>query len=174
MFVVSAFGLVDNIAMTILLGHDHGGHGHGHGVLSRAHGQHHHGHGDPEDRHHGISVTGHHHHHHHHDHQGGSSQHDNEQHNATEAGVAEPLLKNCSEGEANAATALVLGMTIRILQNIVEVLIESTPREIDATKLENCLCEMDEVVAIHRLHIGARTVGKVLLACHVIVNGGRC
>ena len=47
---------------------------------------------------------------------------------------------------------------------------ESRPREIDATKLENCLCEMDEVVAIPELHIGARTVGKVLLACHVIVK----
>ena len=47
---------------------------------------------------------------------------------------------------------------------------ESTPREIDARKLEKGLCEMDEVVAIHELHICAITVGKVLLACHVKVR----
>lgn len=67
-------------------------------------------------------------------------------------------------------SAIVLGTTIRMLRNILEVLMESTPREIDATRLENGLCEMDEVVAIHELHIWAITVGKVLLACHVRVK----
>lgn len=47
---------------------------------------------------------------------------------------------------------------------------ESTPREIDATKIEKDLCGMDEVVDIHELHIWAITVGKVLMACHVIVK----
>ncbi|RVW95491.1 Metal tolerance protein A2 [Vitis vinifera] len=36
--------------------------------------------------------------------------------------------------------------------------------------LEKGLCEMDEVVAVHELHIWAITVGKVLLACHVKVR----
>ncbi|MFS7973564.1 putative cation efflux protein [Helianthus anomalus] len=45
-----------------------------------------------------------------------------------------------------------------------------TPREIDATSLEHGLCEIDEVVAIHELHIWAITVGKVLLACHVRIR----
>ncbi|KAK7836490.1 metal tolerance protein a1 [Quercus suber] len=67
-------------------------------------------------------------------------------------------------------SAIVLVTTIRMLRNILEVLMESTPREIDATKLEKGLCEMDEVVAIHELHIWAITVGKVLLACHVIIK----
>ncbi|XP_044476331.1 metal tolerance protein 1-like isoform X2 [Mangifera indica] len=67
-------------------------------------------------------------------------------------------------------SAVVLGTTIRMLQNILEVLMESTPREIDATRLEKGLCEMDEVVAIHELHIWAITVGKVLLACHVKIK----
>ncbi|KAB2037869.1 hypothetical protein E1A91_D03G100600v1 [Gossypium mustelinum] len=65
---------------------------------------------------------------------------------------------------------IVLGTTIRMLRNILEVLMESTPREIDATRLEKGLCEMDEVVAIHELHIWAITVGKVLLACHVLIK----
>lgn len=225
MFVVSAFGLVVNIAMAILLGHDHGhGHDHSHGH-DHGHGGHSHGHEGHDDKHHhGISVTRHHHHHHDHAHQGRPSQHDNEQHNANEAGLTEPLLNNCCEGETKAAggakpkrqwniniqgaylhvlgdsiqsvgvmiggaiiwykpkwkiidlictlifSVVVLGTTIRMLRNILEVLMESTPREIDATKLEKGLCEMEEVVAIHELHIWAITVGKVLLACHVIVK----
>ncbi|KAI3983816.1 hypothetical protein MKX01_011524 [Papaver californicum] len=67
-------------------------------------------------------------------------------------------------------SVIVLGTTIRMLRNIMEVLMESTPREIDATMLEKDLCEMDEVIAIHELHIWAITVGKVLLACHVKVK----
>ncbi|PQP94702.1 metal tolerance protein 1-like [Prunus yedoensis var. nudiflora] len=205
MFVVSAFGLVVNIAMAFLLGHDHGhdhGHGHGHG-----HGDHHHSNEDHDDTHsHGITVTTHSHHH---------VVHSNHDH-------TEPLLKPGCEGEKKPEvkktkqqninvqgaylhvlgdsiqsigvmigggiiwykpewkiidlictlvfSLIVLGTTIRMLRNIWEVLMESTPREIDATKLEKGLCEMDEVVAIHELHIWAITVGKVLMACHVIVK----
>ncbi|TVU18056.1 hypothetical protein EJB05_34124 [Eragrostis curvula] len=66
-------------------------------------------------------------------------------------------------------SVIVLFTTIRMLRNILEVLMESTPREIDATRLERGLCEMDGVVAVHELHIWAITVGKVLLACHVTI-----
>ncbi|KAK0580516.1 hypothetical protein LWI29_002861 [Acer saccharum] len=64
----------------------------------------------------------------------------------------------------------VLGNTIKRLRSILEVLMESTPREIDATKLEKGLLEMEEVVHIHELHIWAITEGKVLLACHVKIR----
>ena len=47
---------------------------------------------------------------------------------------------------------------------------ESIPREIDATQLQKGLLEMEEVMAIHELHIWAITVGKVLLACHVKIS----
>ncbi|PWA88546.1 Cation efflux protein [Artemisia annua] len=65
---------------------------------------------------------------------------------------------------------IVLYTTVNMLRDILEVLMESTPREIDATSLERGLCEIDEVVAIHELHIWAITVGKVLLACHVRIR----
>jgi zinc transporter 2 len=65
---------------------------------------------------------------------------------------------------------IVLGTTINMLRNILEVLMESTPREIDATQLESGILEMEEVVAVHELHIWAITVGKILLACHVKIN----
>lgn len=223
MFVVSAFGLVVNVLMAFLLGHDHGhGHGHDHG---RGHG-HDHGHGEHEHEHeehdhhthnHGISITTHHHHHH-----GGQSKHGEEHHHDHEAENAKPLLKSCVQGKETKSkhgekrrninvqgaylhvlgdsiqsigvmiggaiiwykpewkiidlictlifSVIVLGTTIRMLRNILEVLMESTPREIDATRLEKGLCEMDEVVAIHELHIWAITVGKVLLACHVRIK----
>ncbi|RZS03755.1 hypothetical protein BHM03_00033965 [Ensete ventricosum] len=67
-------------------------------------------------------------------------------------------------------SVVVLLTTIKMLRDILEVLMESTPREIDATKLEKGLCEMDGVVAVHELHIWAITVGKVLLACHVTIT----
>ncbi|XP_031497159.1 metal tolerance protein A2-like isoform X2 [Nymphaea colorata] len=65
---------------------------------------------------------------------------------------------------------IVLATTIKMLRNILEVLMESTPREIDARRLEEGLCEMEEVEAVHELHIWAITVGKVLLACHVEIK----
>ncbi|KAG8371142.1 hypothetical protein BUALT_Bualt13G0056000 [Buddleja alternifolia] len=224
MFLVSAFGLLVNIIMAVLLGHDHG-HGHGHGH-DHGHGHgHDHGHEDhdhgSEDEHfqsHGISVTR----HHHHDH--GHPPHDDDHHHTHDGDLSDPLLKSSDECESKSKSAekkkkqrninvqgaylhvlgdsiqsigvmiggaiiwykpewkiidlictlifsvIVLGTTIRMLRNILEVLMESTPREIDATRLEKGLCEMEEVVAVHELHIWAITVGKILLACHVKVK----
>ncbi|KAI3812874.1 hypothetical protein L1987_17587 [Smallanthus sonchifolius] len=207
MFGIAAFGLVVNIFMMFILGHDHGhGHGHGHG-----HQEHDHGHTDEdvEDVNiHGVSVTTHRHHHHSH---GDDHDHDHDEH-------SQPLLKTYSadqtkekkRGNINVQGAylhvlgdsiqsigvmigaaviwynpnlkiidpvctllfsiIVLYTTINMLRDILEVLMESTPREIDATSLERGLCEIDEVVAIHELHIWAITVGKVLLACHVRIR----
>lgn len=200
MFVVSAFGLVVNIVMALLLGHDHG---HGHS-------DHHHVHD------HGAQSHAHHHH--------VKSKHSNEHHHIYDVDISEPLLESGSENESKSKgeakqkksrninvqgaylhvlgdsiqsvgvmiggaiiwykpewkivdlictlifSVIVLGTTIRMLRSILEVLMESTPREIDATRLEKGLCEMEEVVAIHELHIWAITVGKILLACHVIIK----
>lgn len=66
-------------------------------------------------------------------------------------------------------SVIVLGTTIKILRDIMEILMESTPREIDAKKLEKGLCEITGVIAIHDLHIWAITMGKTLLACHVTI-----
>ncbi|XP_020252688.1 metal tolerance protein 1-like [Asparagus officinalis] len=183
MFAVATFGLVVNIIMAVLLGHDHG---HGHGGHS-------HGHSD---------------HDHDHDHSGHDHAHD---HGHQHGDHHEPLLdapKKKRNINVHSAYLHVLGdsiqsigvmiggaiiwykpewkildlictllfsvivlvTTINMLRNILEVLMESTPREIDATRLEKGLCEMEGVVAIHELHIWAITVGKVLLACHVTIT----
>ncbi|KAI3921533.1 hypothetical protein MKW98_013467 [Papaver atlanticum] len=196
MFLVSAFGLVVNLVMAVLLGHDHG-----HGV---------HGHDHSHGNNHSHDVHDPHAHTHSHDH---DHEHDH----------SDPLLKSSEDGYTTMVvgkekkkrniniqgaylhvlgdsiqsigvmiggaiiwykpewkiidlictlifSVIVLGTTIGMLRNIMEVLMESTPREIDATMLEKDLCEMEEVIAIHELHIWGITVGKVLLSCHVKVT----
>lgn len=208
MFIVAAFGLVVNIGMAVLLGHDHG-HGHEEHDHSVGHS-------------HGLTVSSHHHHHHHrqderskhepddHAHEGHS------EHDHCEEYHGEPLLDKPEDqhkpkrrninvqgaylhvlGDSIQSigvmigggiiwykpqwkivdlictlvfSVIVLGTTIKMLRSILEVLMESTPREIDATKLERGLLEMEQVVAIHELHIWAITVGKILLACHVKIR----
>ncbi|XP_057997166.1 metal tolerance protein 1 isoform X1 [Hevea brasiliensis] len=206
MFIVAAFGLVVNVIMALLLGHDHGhGHdGHNHGI----------GHI------HGEKITTHHHHHQHEEHLKDKhchhEEHSKDEHHPVSEEYVVPLLDKGKgkhgkiQRNINVQGAylhvlgdsiqsigvmigggviwykpewkivdlictlifsvIVLGTTIKMLRSILEVLMESTPREIDATKLEKGLLEMEEVVAIHELHIWAITVGKVLLACHVKIR----
>ncbi|KAG0477034.1 hypothetical protein HPP92_013437 [Vanilla planifolia] len=215
MFAVSAFGLVVNIIMAVLLGHDHGhahgGHDHKHSGHSHVnqHSDHENSHGHQGHTHdHGVSITCYH-------------RHDSEDNHVD---AREPLLWHAGDhsnghsppkktkdqqrninvhsaylhvlGDSIQSIGVMLGgaiiwykpewkiidlictlvfsvvvlvTTIKMLRSILEVLMESTPREIDATRLEKGLCDLEGVVAIHELHIWAITVGKVLLACHVTV-----
>lgn len=66
-----------------------------------------------------------------------------------------------------AFSAMVLATTYNMIREIVEILMESTPREIDASALEAGLLKLDGVVEVHELHIWAITVGRSLLACHI-------
>ncbi|KAG6483404.1 hypothetical protein ZIOFF_060049 [Zingiber officinale] len=214
MFAVAAFGLLVNILMAVMLGHEHG-----HGGHSHAHGEHHHGHeeadhdhsqhGDHHAKHdhgHGITVTSHHHHtskgklkdeqvpllkHYEHSSEEKSSTRKKQRninvHSAylhvlgdsiQSIGVMigggiiwyKPEWKIIDLICTLIFSVVVLLTTIKMLRNILEVLMESTPREIDATKLEKGLCELNGVIAIHELHIWAITVGKILLACHVTIT----
>lgn len=67
-------------------------------------------------------------------------------------------------------SVIVLGTTTKMIRSILEVLMESTPREIDAKQLEKGLLEIREVVSVHELHIWAITVGKVLFSCMSRLN----
>ncbi|XP_002985073.2 metal tolerance protein A1 [Selaginella moellendorffii] len=67
-------------------------------------------------------------------------------------------------------SVLVLLTTVNMWTEISDVLMESTPREIDATRLEEGLRRIGSVQAVHELHIWAITLGKVLLACHVKIE----
>ncbi|GER41773.1 zinc transporter [Striga asiatica] len=194
MFLVSSFGLLVNIVMALLLEHDHG-HGHSHD-----HHHHHHDHGSEDEHSHGHGVTvtryesrfnepllstS-------HEGEGEAKKTKKALRNINVQGAYLHVLGDSIQSVGVMIggaviwykpewkiidlictlvfSAIVLATTIRMLRNILEVLMESTPREIDATMLERGLCEMEEVVAIHELHIWAITVGKVLLACHVKVK----
>ncbi|CAN8229970.1 unnamed protein product [Cochlearia groenlandica] len=180
MFLVSSIGLVVNIAMAFLLGHDHGGHGHCH---SGGHNhEHEHGHG----------------HEHNHDHvephdlcetllenNGVKKKKRNINMQGAYLHVLGDLIQSIGVMIGGAMiwykpewkiidlictlvfSLIVVWTTIGMLKNILEVLMESTPREIDGKELEKGVCDMDEVVAVHELHIWSVSVGKVMLACHV-------
>ncbi|XP_010544878.1 PREDICTED: metal tolerance protein 1 [Tarenaya hassleriana] len=174
--------------------HDHGyGHGHGHGMMVTTHHHHHHSHEE-----HG--KEGEHNHHGHGDHteplldnsKPGPQEKEHKKRNINVQGAYLHVLGDSIQSVGVmiggaiiwrfpewrivdlictlAFSVIVLGTTINMIRNILEVLMESTPREIDATKLERGMLEMEEVVAIHELHIWAITVGKVLLACHVKIR----
>jgi zinc transporter 2 len=62
---------------------------------------------------------------------------------------------------------IVLATTYNMIQDIVSILMESTPREIDASVLKAGLLKLNGVVEVHELHIWAITIGRSLLACHI-------
>ncbi|CAK9225008.1 unnamed protein product [Sphagnum troendelagicum] len=66
-------------------------------------------------------------------------------------------------------SVLVLGPTIQMLCNILEVLIESTPQEIDDPTFESGSLGFPGVVVVHELHFWAITISRSLLACHILV-----
>ncbi|KAJ8747185.1 hypothetical protein K2173_012409 [Erythroxylum novogranatense] len=207
MFIVAAFGLVGNIIMALLLGHNHKhGHddhnhgiGHSHGITISNHDHHNYHHRDEE---HSIDEHRHHDDHSRDEHLLAHEEHteplpDKEEHEKKHRNInvqgaylhvlgdsiqsigvmiggaiigCRPKWKIVNLICTLIFSVIVLGTTIKMLRNILEVLMESTPREVDATKLEEGLLEMEEVVAIHELHIWAITVGKVHLACHVKVR----
>ncbi|XP_074575829.1 metal tolerance protein 1-like [Curcuma longa] len=206
MFSVATFGLLVNIIMAVLLGHEHGhgGHNHSHGGREDSHG---HGHDE-----HGHSHFSHGHGHDEHGPEGCIAIHQSSRADGGDRDELDPLLhKHVKDktrninvhsaylhvlGDSIQSVGVMIGgaiiwwkpewkvidmactlffsiivliTTIKMLRDILEVLMESTPRQIDATKLEEGLCRLDGVVAIHELHIWAITVGKVLLACHVTI-----
>lgn len=65
-----------------------------------------------------------------------------------------------------------LSTTIPMLRNIYCILLESTPREIDVDRLENDLKCMEGIKDVHDMHVWTLTVGKTVLACHVIAEAG--
>ncbi|XP_010512574.1 PREDICTED: metal tolerance protein A1 [Camelina sativa] len=188
MVLVASFGFVVNIIMIFVLGHDHG-HGHSH---THDHGHTHtHVHGHSHDHSHSHS------HGHGHGHGDGGKaelllEKSKKGRNINVQGAYlhvlgdliqsigvmigggliwyEPKWKVIDLICTLVFSAIVLGTTIKMIRSILEVLMESTPREIDAKLLEKGLMQIEEVVGVHELHIWAITVGKALVSCHVRIR----
>ncbi|KAK1431529.1 hypothetical protein QVD17_07989 [Tagetes erecta] len=199
MFGIAAFGFVVNIVMMFILGHDHG-HQHDHGFSVTTHKHHRHIHDRDHDHDHDEKNSHDHDHdeqndvHHDHDHDQDEQSEpllkkrsninvesaylhvlgDSVQSIGVMIGAGtiwyNPSLKIIDPICTLLFSVIVLYTTVNMLRDILEVLMESTPREINATSLERGLYEIDEVVAIHELHIWAITLGKVLLACHAKIR----
>ncbi|KAL8114787.1 metal tolerance protein 1-like [Apium graveolens] len=65
-----------------------------------------------------------------------------------------------------------ISTTIPMLRNIYCILLESTPSEIDVDRLKNELKCMEGIKDVHDMHVWTLTVGKTVLACHVIAEAG--
>lgn len=67
-----------------------------------------------------------------------------------------------------AFAALVLFSTGALVRDIVDVVMERTPRHIDLSDVEAGLLRVPGVVAVHDLHVWSLMPGKVLLSAHVV------
>ena len=67
---------------------------------------------------------------------------------------------------------LVLASSYRILRDSVSILLETTPRGIDAADVGEAMAATPEVVEVHDLHIWTITSGFPALAAHVLVRPG--
>jgi cobalt-zinc-cadmium efflux system protein len=68
--------------------------------------------------------------------------------------------------------ALVLASSWGVLRDAVHILLEGTPRGIDAGELGRRLSGMEGVVDVHDLHVWTITSGFVALSAHVLVEPG--
>ncbi|KAK4762811.1 hypothetical protein SAY86_008579 [Trapa natans] len=65
-------------------------------------------------------------------------------------------------------SVLVVSTTVPLLRNIIGVLMERVPSEIDLSSLKDGLKSIKGVHHIHDLHVWSITVGKFVMSCHVV------
>ncbi|XP_071723064.1 metal tolerance protein B-like [Rutidosis leptorrhynchoides] len=183
MFAIALFGFIVNFVMVTWLGHDHA-HAHGHGHT------HHHSSGHDHD----------HDHHHHHEKDEICVEMDEEPtkknkfFNINIQGaylhVMADLIQSVGVMIAGAVLWLkpewlvvdlvctivfatfALITTIPMLRNLFGILMETTPKEINISRLENDLKCIKGVQEILDLHVWTITLGQVLLTCHIQAEAG--
>lgn len=68
---------------------------------------------------------------------------------------------------------LIIVAAWRLIRESLVVLLEATPRHIDAHEVEQALLATEGVVGLHDLHIWTVTSGLVALSCHCELSGDR-
>lgn len=66
--------------------------------------------------------------------------------------------------------AMIVPRAISLLREVGEVLLESTPRDIDLEELRRHLVAMDGVREVHDLHVWTITSGMPVMSAHVVVE----
>ncbi|XP_051494248.1 proton-coupled zinc antiporter SLC30A2 [Apus apus] len=67
-------------------------------------------------------------------------------------------------------SVLVLGTTLTILRDILQVLMEGTPKGMDFNAVQEALLAVPGVQAVHSLHIWALTAAQPLLSVHIAIS----
>lgn len=65
---------------------------------------------------------------------------------------------------------LILFSTINLLRESLVVLMEGVPKHIDSNKVSSAMGKIENIEAIHDLHIWTLTSGMVLLTAHIVVE----
>ena len=66
--------------------------------------------------------------------------------------------------------ALIVPRALRLLRDAVDVLLESTPRNLDLAAVRAHILEIDHVRGVHDLHASQITTGLPILTAHVVVD----
>lgn len=190
MFLIAAFGLLINLVMVIWLGHDHHHHHHHHHGSCK-HGDHHHEHNGEELR--ALTETG---------EEKDEDETDllssssgqprilNINLQGAYLHIVADLIQSIGVMIAGAIiwacpsllvvdlistlifSVLVISTTVPLLRNIICVLMERVPNEINLSRLEDGLKSIKGVHSVHDLHVWSITVGKFVISCHVVSESG--
>lgn len=69
-----------------------------------------------------------------------------------------------------AIAALIIPRALSLLRDVAEVLLESTPRDVDLVELRAHLVGMPGVIDVHDLHVWTITSGMPVMSAHVVVD----
>jgi cobalt-zinc-cadmium efflux system protein len=68
---------------------------------------------------------------------------------------------------------LIVPRALALLRNVVDVLLESTPRHLDMHAIEVAMLEVPGVTSVHDLHVWTITSGFIAMSGHVTASGRR-
>lgn len=66
--------------------------------------------------------------------------------------------------------ALIVPRALSLLRDVAEVLLESTPRDVDLVELRSHILGMEGVIDVHDLHVWTITSGMPVMSAHVVVD----
>jgi cobalt-zinc-cadmium efflux system protein len=72
-----------------------------------------------------------------------------------------------------AICALVLFSAWHLLRDVVDVLMEAAPREVDVADVHAALAGLRDVRSVHDLHVWTVGPGRIALSCHLVVGDAR-
>ncbi|PAF39613.1 cation-efflux pump [Terribacillus saccharophilus] len=67
--------------------------------------------------------------------------------------------------------ALVIISGWRVTKDAIHVLMEGTPRNVEMSKIIDCIEKASGIISIHDLHVWSITSGQNALSCHAVVQG---